>query len=99
MHDAGLSNLSSAELELNIDPSYFSCLALVRKLVLRDKEAAANKGLDLVKLLSGCCFEEDPELQLESENITKETLLQIPQVWLTMGSLYLKPFIIPIYEN
>ena len=90
VQDAGLSNLGSTELELNIDPSHFTSLALVRKLVLRDKEAAANKGLDLVKLLSGCCLDEDSDVQLEAGNVTKENLLQIPQVRPTINIAYFK---------
>ena len=75
------SSLSSCELELHVDPSYFTSLALVRKLVLKDEEAAAKRGLNVLKPISNSNLEPDVDDEsIEDESRKGETATQIPQV-------------------
>jgi len=79
--DFTTSTLSSCELELHIDPSYFTSLALVRKLVLKDEEAAAKRGLNVLKPISNSNLEPDVDDELtEDESRKGEKTIQIPQV-------------------
>ena len=79
--DLTTSSLSSCELELHVDPSYFTTLALVRKLVLKDEEAAAKKGLNVFKPISNSNLEPDVDDEsIEDESRKGETAVQIPQV-------------------
>ena len=79
--DLTSSSLSSCELELHVDPSYFTTLALVRKLVLKDEEAAAKKGVNLLKPISNSNLEPDVDDESIADECRKgETAIQIPQV-------------------
>ena len=94
--------LNSSDLELNIDPSYFTSLALVRKLVLRDQEAASKKGLNLLKLLPNSNLEQDTEEQTEDEVTDQKGTApaQIPQVNLiSYVCITVKLMLILVHKN
>lgn len=74
-----IPSIIPSELEINPEPSFFTALALVRKLILKEQEGAAKKGYHLSKLLT------TPHSDLENEEILekipkKEPCLSIPQV-------------------
>ena len=74
------STLSSCELELHIDPSYFTSSALVRKLVLKDEEAVAKRQ-NLLKPISNSNLEPEADEELiDDESKKSDNAFQIPQV-------------------
>ena len=78
-----VSAITPSELGINTDPSYFTTLAFVRKLILREQEAATKKGCNLSKVFTASSnveleYEESPASEIQKN----EPVLQIPQVCL-----------------
>ncbi|XP_046440285.1 E3 ubiquitin-protein ligase MYCBP2-like isoform X2 [Daphnia pulex] len=78
--DLFVSAITSSELGINADPSYFTSLAFVRKLIIREQDVAAKKGYNLCKLLTSSNLDLENEEPVTDENQKSERVLQVPQV-------------------
>lgn len=93
-----VSAITSSELGINADPSYFTSLAFVRKLIIREQDVAAKKGYNLCKLLTSSNLDLENEEPVTDENQKSERVLQVPQVYLLFFS-YFYIYIIKITKN
>ncbi len=83
-----VSAITSSELGINADPSYFTSLAFVRKLIIREQDVAAKKGYNLCKLLTSSNLDLENEEPVTDENQKSERVLQVPQVCLLFFSYF-----------
>ncbi|KAK4016037.1 hypothetical protein OUZ56_031000 [Daphnia magna] len=74
------STITASDLRINTDPSYFSTLAFVRKLIRREQDAAAKKGYNLSKVLTSSNLDFENE-EKSIDEIQKNQLTHlVPQV-------------------
>lgn len=89
------STITASDLRINTDPSYFSTLAFVRKLIRREQDAAAKKGYNLSKVLtsSNLDFEnEEKSIDEIQKNQLTHLVPQVPPIFLNFFVLDLFTF-------
>jgi hypothetical protein len=83
-----VSAVTTSELRINADPSYFTSLAFVRKLIIREQDVASKKGYNLCKLLTSSNLDLENEETVTDEVQKSEPVLQVPQVYLFFCNPY-----------
>ena len=89
--------MTSSDLEINTEPSYFTTRASIRKLILKEQEGANKKGTNLYKQLASSILNLENEEPQSEDPHKKELLVQVPQVFefvtYSSESMYLTSFI------
>lgn len=73
--------MTSSDLEINTEPSYFTTRASIRKLILKEQEGAIKKGTNLYKQLASSILNLENEEPQSEDPHKKELLVQVPQVF------------------